>query len=332
MTPEPPATPRRQPSRPEPVAEHGRAGLGAEHEAAGLPGEAGGVASGVTRTEHPEGLAPNGVARRERPHRHEAGGRFVRGEGSVAGRQGGAGGEALAGSACQAGTTGRIGAEAQVFEQGALRGEGAVRPQHHRRALDLARQAVERPHDAGRGLVQERRGHLRGRARHDRRRAGLREANLGQPYGAVTIGDGAALEATASFTSARPFTLQGVSGLAIDPAQTLTVSNVVSGPGILFKLGLGTLTLSGTNTSSGGVVLAGGTLSVSRDTNLGAASGPLAFDGGTLQVTGNAFTAPDDHLPVFVRRPGHDRAAGIPGDRGTVHEPGPSDRPECAGE
>ncbi|WP_426314262.1 amidase family protein [Methylobacterium fujisawaense] len=118
-----------------------------------------------------------------------------------------------------------------------------------------------------------------------------REANLGQAYGTVTIGDGAALEATASFTTTRPFSLEGVSGLAVDPAQTLTVSNVVSGPGTLFKLGLGTLTLSGTNTFSGGVVLAGGTLSVARDANLGAATGSLAFDGGTLQITGTAFSS-----------------------------------------
>ncbi|MCJ2017147.1 hypothetical protein MKK84_06880, partial [Methylobacterium sp. E-065] len=40
---------------------------------------------------------------------------------------------------------------------------------------------------------------------------------------------------------------------------------------------------------SGGVVLVGGTLSVARDANLGAPSGPLAFDGGTLQITGTAF-------------------------------------------
>ncbi|MGU3657713.1 amidase family protein [Methylobacterium sp. UNCCL125] len=118
-----------------------------------------------------------------------------------------------------------------------------------------------------------------------------REANLGQAYGAVTIGDGAALEAMASFTTTRPFTLEGVSGLVVDPAQTLTVSNVVSGPGTLSKLGLGTLTLSGTNTFSGGVVLAGGTLSVARDANLGAATGSLAFDGGTLQITGTAFSS-----------------------------------------
>ncbi|MCJ2015976.1 amidase family protein, partial [Methylobacterium sp. E-065] len=116
-----------------------------------------------------------------------------------------------------------------------------------------------------------------------------RESNLGQAYTAVTIGDGAALEATASFTTTRPFTLEGASGLAVDSARTLTVSNVVSGPGALFKLGDGTLALSGTNTFSGGVVLVGGTLSVARDANLGAPSGPLAFDGGTLQITGTAF-------------------------------------------
>ena len=55
---------------------------------------------------------------------------------------------------------------------------------------------------------------------------------------------------------------------SLEQGQTLTVSNVVSGPGTLSKLGLGTLTLSGTNTFSGGVVLAGGTLSVARDANV----------------------------------------------------------------
>ncbi|MDN3573664.1 autotransporter-associated beta strand repeat-containing protein, partial [Methylobacterium longum] len=117
-------------------------------------------------------------------------------------------------------------------------------------------------------------------------RAGIvsvsREENLGQAYGAVAIGGDATLEATASFTTTRPFTLEGVSGLAVDPNRALTVSNVVSGPGALFKLGLGTLTLSGTNTFSGGVLLAAGTLSIARDPNLGAPSGPLAFNGGTL--------------------------------------------------
>ncbi|MCJ2059733.1 S8 family serine peptidase [Methylobacterium sp. J-048] len=61
--------------------------------------------------------------------------------------------------------------------------------------------------------------------------------------------------------------------------------------GSLIKLGGGTLTLTGTNSYSGGTTFAGGTLSVSRDASLGAAAAPLTFDGGVLQVTGTGFTA-----------------------------------------
>jgi autotransporter-associated beta strand protein len=61
--------------------------------------------------------------------------------------------------------------------------------------------------------------------------------------------------------------------------------------GSLIKLGGGTLALTGTNTYSGGTTLACGTLSVSRDVNLGAAGAPLIFDGGILQITETAFSA-----------------------------------------
>jgi autotransporter-associated beta strand protein len=59
----------------------------------------------------------------------------------------------------------------------------------------------------------------------------------------------------------------------------------------LAKNGSGTLTLSGANTYSGGTNLNAGTVSVSADGNLGAASGALNFNGGTLQVTGTTFTS-----------------------------------------
>jgi outer membrane autotransporter protein len=58
--------------------------------------------------------------------------------------------------------------------------------------------------------------------------------------------------------------------------------------GSLVKVGTGTLTLTGTNTYSGGTSINAGALNVSADSNLGAASGGLTFNGGTLQF-GSAF-------------------------------------------
>lgn len=69
------------------------------------------------------------------------------------------------------------------------------------------------------------------------------------------------------------------------------VSGVISGSGPLVKTGTGTMTLSGTNTYTGGTTFAGGTVSVSSDANLGGAAGSLTFNGGSLQVTGTAFTS-----------------------------------------
>ncbi|HKP01764.1 MAG TPA: autotransporter-associated beta strand repeat-containing protein [Chthoniobacterales bacterium] len=51
------------------------------------------------------------------------------------------------------------------------------------------------------------------------------------------------------------------------------------------KTGLGTVILSGTNTFSGGLTLNAGIVSISSNSNLGASSGGLIFNGGTLQVT-----------------------------------------------
>jgi len=61
--------------------------------------------------------------------------------------------------------------------------------------------------------------------------------------------------------------------------------------GALIKVGKGTLTLTGTNTYSGGTDINGGILAVNSDANLGAAplglgTGPLSFDGGTLEALG----------------------------------------------
>ncbi|WP_279594560.1 S8 family serine peptidase [Methylobacterium sp. E-066] len=75
--------------------------------------------------------------------------------------------------------------------------------------------------------------------------------------------------------------------------ETTRVASFASIPtrGSLIKLGAGTLTLSGTNSYSGGTTFADGTLSVSHDASLGAGTAPLTFDGGILQITGTGFTA-----------------------------------------
>ncbi|AUT50039.1 hypothetical protein C2U31_09390 [Achromobacter sp. AONIH1] len=53
----------------------------------------------------------------------------------------------------------------------------------------------------------------------------------------------------------------------------------------------GTMILTATNSYSGGTTMTRGTLSVSKDESLGEAVGGLAFNGGTLQVTGKTMTS-----------------------------------------
>ncbi len=69
-----------------------------------------------------------------------------------------------------------------------------------------------------------------------------------------------------------------------------------SGSGGLTETGSGTLTISSNQTFTGIVTLSGGTLSISRDLNLGAAPGAatptaLTLNGGTLVTTGSGLAA-----------------------------------------
>lgn len=77
--------------------------------------------------------------------------------------------------------------------------------------------------------------------------------------------------------------------LAFNRSDGVTFGGIVSGGGSLEQRGAGTLTLTGANSYTGGTTLAGGTLSVASDGNLGATSGQLTFSGGTLLNTA-AFT------------------------------------------
>ena len=68
-----------------------------------------------------------------------------------------------------------------------------------------------------------------------------------------------------------------------------TFAGTINDQGGLAVTGTGTLTLSGSNTYSGGTAINSSALSVSSDSNLGASSGSLAMNNGLLQITGTNY-------------------------------------------
>ena len=81
-----------------------------------------------------------------------------------------------------------------------------------------------------------------------------------------------------------------------------TYAGTISGSGAVAKDGAGILTLTGANTYSGGTNFNAGTVAVGADNNLGAAAGPLTFNGGTLQFT-NSFNLSASR-PITLNAPG----------------------------
>lgn len=112
--------------------------------------------------------------------------------------------------------------------------------------------------------------------------------------GTVTIDGGTLLAAADGLVVTNNVAVNTTGGTVDNNGNGLTLSGTISdgnGQGGLAFAGAGTTTLTGTNTYSGGTTLAGGTVSVSSNTNLGAAAGALTFDGGVLRVTGSSFTS-----------------------------------------
>ncbi|MBR2572787.1 MAG: autotransporter-associated beta strand repeat-containing protein [Loktanella sp.] len=80
--------------------------------------------------------------------------------------------------------------------------------------------------------------------------------------------------------------------LRFDRSDDVTVSNVISGTGNLFKQGTGILTLSGENTYSGTTAIDAGTLRVTHADALGTnAGGTVVADGATLELSGGITTS-----------------------------------------
>lgn len=69
-----------------------------------------------------------------------------------------------------------------------------------------------------------------------------------------------------------------------DTGSTSFATNITGSISVMHG-GAGTTTLSGSNTYTGGTTLNAGIVSVSQNSNLGAANGTLTFNGGTLQST-----------------------------------------------
>ncbi|HWK69173.1 MAG TPA: autotransporter-associated beta strand repeat-containing protein [Rhizobiaceae bacterium] len=76
-------------------------------------------------------------------------------------------------------------------------------------------------------------------------------------------------------------------GTSAGAAMTATIAAELAGSAQLVKTEAGTLVLTGSNGYAGGTAINGGTLQVSTDVNLGAATGGLSFNGGTLRTTGS---------------------------------------------
>jgi outer membrane autotransporter protein len=74
-------------------------------------------------------------------------------------------------------------------------------------------------------------------------------------------------------------------GGASDSGMAAGISATLSGASSLVKTGAGSLVLTGNNAYTGGTRIAAGTLWLSSDASLGASSGGLIFDGGTLATT-----------------------------------------------
>jgi fibronectin-binding autotransporter adhesin len=72
---------------------------------------------------------------------------------------------------------------------------------------------------------------------------------------------------------------------------TATINSALGGAAQLVKSDAGTLVLGGTNSYTGGTLIAGGTIRIASDANLGAADGDVTLDGGALETSADITSA-----------------------------------------
>lgn len=122
-------------------------------------------------------------------------------------------------------------------------------------------------------------------------------ASLGAS-GAVTTINAGTLELSASFSSTRNFVLNNAaSTIMVDPTQTFTVGNVLSGSGALNKTGTGTLQLNGANTYTGATNVSAGAVILGAGASL-TTSALNVSSGATF--TGNATATMPSTMAVIA--------------------------------
>ncbi|MBZ9738665.1 autotransporter-associated beta strand repeat-containing protein [Mesorhizobium sp. CO1-1-4] len=126
------------------------------------------------------------------------------------------------------------------------------------------------------------------------------DANLGDVAGALSLDNGATLQNTAAFGSARSVTLNTGGGTFQTDAD-LTLSGLIGGAGGFTKTGTAALTLTGTNSYAGATTVAAGGLYIDGDQSaatgltsvqLGATLGGKGKIGGNVSVADGATLSP----------------------------------------
>ncbi|HEY4090760.1 MAG TPA: autotransporter-associated beta strand repeat-containing protein [Luteibacter sp.] len=116
------------------------------------------------------------------------------------------------------------------------------------------------------------------------------DGNLGDASSDLTL-NGGTLLTTGAIDTSRDVHLGNAGGTIATLGDPLTFENTIDGAGKL-NVEQGTVVLKGNNSYDGGTII-GGTVQIADDSNLGAASGGITLDGGTLVTTGNIQSARD---------------------------------------
>jgi autotransporter-associated beta strand protein len=128
-------------------------------------------------------------------------------------------------------------------------------------------------------------------------------ANAFSPLSAFTVASGATLDfngfdqAVGSLAGAGAVTLGAATLVTGGDNTGTTFSGTISGSGALFKIGPGTLTLTGTSTYAGGTMIAGGLVNFNAASNFG--TGPILLNGGGLQWAAGTSTDISSRLVPF---------------------------------